>query len=380
MNKLLRPVAALLGTLTGFARRRPLLFTFVVLGLALTVGGGLVFREMQARTKRTLEYATSQINQALATKDMALLATYVDLEAIAAQFAANLARTPGLVPSPKADAKASTTRPKLQETVLESLNGVLKGAEVKESSAAKERSRFLNYLEYKGPVFEDMKPPPVLPGDLLAQMVGRPFTVQAQDGEMGILSTPVEHPGAGISTRLRLLASNSPTGWKVREMANTQELLDLYKKSFDDFNSRREAVFHALNARIREVMSAHCYIILCDVVVDGIMPDGTVKVIVHIDGTNIGKNTLLTAGIRIRLFDAEGGELAEVPIGINNRIPVGTSFRQYYNLELNWPPELVARIKPLQKLRAAWDITAISLDNRLFLFPKPLSELTGNPS
>lgn len=408
MKGLLTPLAALWTAVGGFVRRKTRLCVGVLVGLAVVVGGVLGYGEYQRRTRSTLEFAVSQINQALLLKDMALLAEYVDLEAVATALLRNIEASPGLWPqqaapnasttsntptapgardagketpakegsAPKNAAKGRTER---QQQLLAIIKEALKGGEIKDEPT-KERSRFLKYLEYTGPVFEELKPPLVVPGNLLTQMTERPFTIQGRDGDVGVLATTIVHPVSKDPLHLRLLARKTPSAWKITEIANNAELVGLYKKALEDYANLRESVFHTVNARIREVMGAHCYVIQCSVVVDSVQRDGQVKVIVHLEGSNIGRNTLLTAGLRIKLFGPEGTELAEMPIGINNRIPVGSSFRQYYHLDLDLEPEVAARLKPLQQLKASWEVTSVSLDNRLFIFPKPLSELEGKPS
>lgn len=353
----------------------------------LLIGGYVVYAQWQDRQQRTLEFAVSQINLALATKDMALLERFVEFDPLSKSFAAvmnknaELAKLADVADIIGVDLVSEGREGKVHELVMSVFAQKEGDKEKKETGSAPPPSqKFLDFLEYSGPVLENLRGPSVFPADFIAQLLQKPFAIQGKEGNWGILSTTINHPVAGYTVPLRLLACNTPEGWRVREVANAAELVTLQARSLKKYADYRESVFHSFNARIREVMNAHCFIVLCDVVVNGIQPEeSTVKLIVNLEGTNIGNHGLLSAGIRVELYDDQGHFLHEFPIGINNKIPTGASFRQHWNLEPTFSPEAMAYVKNLKRFKTRWSLTSVSLDNRLFVFPKPIADLKIPP-
>ena len=368
MKNFVTAVTARVATLRAAARRRPRTFAAVaVLGLLLVLGGigyGL-YKKAEART---LDFAVARLNEAIVLRDELALAKFIDFRTFSQDFVR--ATSPWMPNPPTTDETFGERVDAIQWALLERLRRPPVKALTTEEEAKKAEEAAATE-----PRFDQVRPPVLLPETLFEQMAARPWRVQAQEGNLAVIGTEIEHAGWGGVLPLRLVIERQGDIWRVTRLGNAGELAQTYATALQDFRDHRVALFHAENAAIRERMNAYCYILSIDAKVANVKPDGTSLLLIRADGVNIGQGPLINAGLVCTITDAAGGEVARLPLNVPRQVQPGDNFVQQWNVEVSPPPDVLARLSRNSKLTCKWSLTAVTLGIGRFIFPKPESEL-----
>ena len=358
----------LMTSVLDLVRRRPRLCVLGSALLLVLVIGGIAFAMHKKAERATLAYTVARLNQALSTRDAGALAGLVHFRTLAqglVQAAKHRMPSPPATPEAEADLADS-----IQLALLERLRTPVKEVPPKEGSEEAPAEPLA------GPRFEDLHPPKIWPENLIEQIIARPFRIQAEDGDLAVLSTEITHEDWGGKLPLRLVAHREAGNWRVTEVANAAALAEGYYAAREAFLDHKVAVFHADNARIRERMAAYCYITGIEAKVGAVNRDGSVLLLIRADGVNIARDPMINAGLICTIRDEKGAELGQISLNVTRNVLAGDAFVQQWNVELNPPPEVFARLTRTSRLTCSWALTAVTLGGGRFLFPKPESDLT----
>ncbi len=372
MNLFIRAFASLI----RLTKQHSTLVSGIITGVLVTL---LAYGVWTYYKVRTLPYMVEQVNLAIAEKNLPLLNEFFHEGTVVDELLRHVSSSSegrrALVALAQKDSKGQVSLLHYKSSLLKALHDLL--LEETKSPPPKPTTLFNRFVGYKGPTFETLLLPKPLPGNLYEQLVARPFTVQVLSGTTAIISTTLIDPSYPAPMTLRLLAREMPQGWRLLGVANMKDLVARYLNATQNYAKERENLFHAHNERVKKSMQEHCHVTLCRVLVNTIH-EGQLNLIVHIDGENKGKATMMSAGFSITIYNEHMDKLITFPLGINTRIAPGQNFRQTYHLDVNVPPALAKNLAQGQELRTTWELTSVALNNRLFLFPRPLSELRGN--
>lgn len=350
----------------------------IVVSVLVLMGVAVTLYVRQRREKAGLEYAVEQLNAAVASGDLAALSRWVDFDELTGSLADIWNRVRSETPPTGAGRRA--LQHKMQAALHEAFSEPPRATpEQEEKNEGKAGS---------GPKVEEEKkgfttipsPVPVLPEDFAAQLAAEPFRVRGRDGDHGLAATQIRHPGLGLQLPLQLAALRTSSGWRFTRLANADHVVRIWKKANEDFHIRREALFAARNAEIREIMNRHCCITECRAGVAKVEKDGSVLITVDLEGTNTGNEVLRSAGLYCRLEDQQGNLVDEKQISFSRRLEPATPFRQYWNFDYEPGTPQARLLLQRRGLVCKAEVQAVSLENGKLLYPHPYSELEEAPS
>lgn len=351
----------------------------IVVSALVLIGVAAAVYVHQRREKAGLEYAVEQLNAAVASGDLAALSRWVDFDELTGSLADIWSRVRS--ETPQAGAGRRALQHKMQTALYEAFSEPPHAApEPKEEKDEGKTGSGPKAEEEKKGFTTIPSPVSVLPENFAAQLAAEPFRVLGRDGDHGLAVTQIRHPGLGLQLPLQLAALRTSSGWRFTRLANADHVVRIWKKADEDFHIRREALFSARNAEIREIMNRHCCITECRAGVAKVEEDGSVLITVDLEGTNTGDEVLRSAGLYCRLEDHQGNLVDEKQISFARRLEPATPFRQYWNFDYE-PGTPQARLLLQQRgLVCKAEVQAVSLENGKLLYPHSYSELEEAPS
>lgn len=359
------------GVASGAKRKKR---RWIIIAVLVLMGVAAAWYLHQRREKAGFEYAVEQLNAAVASGDLAALSRWVDFDELTGSLADIWSRVRS--ETLPAGAGRRALQHKMQAALHEAFSELPRAEpEQKEESKAEKAGSGPKVEEKKKGFTTIPAPVPVLPENFAAQLVAEPFRVRGRDGDHGLAATQIRHPGLGLQLPLQLAALRTSAGWRFMRLANADQVVRLWKKADEDFHIRREALFSARNAEIREIMNRHCCITECRAGVAKVEKDGSVLITVDLEGTNTGNEVLRSAGLHCRLEDQQGNLVDEKQISFSRRLEPATPFRQYWNFDYEAGTPQARLLLQRTGLVCKATVQAVSLENGKLLYPRPYSEL-----
>ncbi len=363
------------GSASGTGKRR-----LIAAALAVLIAAGGGFWLWQRHKKASLDFAVEQLNLALAAGDTAALSRQVDFNALTGELADIWLQ---LKPAPEGTTYAAARR-RLQDRMQHALHRAF--VEPRRAQPAGDESEKVGQAgkdrtpETKTGPFQAVPPPaPDLPEDFVEQLTATPFrAVETADGREAAM-TRISHPVLGLVVDLGLISETTAEGRRFVGTVDAQRTVRLWKERYDAHRLRREALFHARNADIRSLMHRHCLITACRIGTAKVEADGSVLIVLDLEGVNAGDEILRSAHLRCRLRDGAGNLVDELPLNFERRVKPTDGFRQYWNFsyESGTPQaQVLAREKSLS---CTTEVRAVSLQNGRIVYPRPEDELDRRP-
>lgn len=282
------------------SRRGWLVLGLSACGLLVILACGACAWFWHARYTASPSATVDRLNKAIANQDLALLAMLVDSDALATDFAQVVASA-----MPETDIRQAATL--VQMTMLT--------------------------------ILKDETPPhhvlaatlPVLPGNVRAQFVQRPFTLE--EGPTPEARCVVEHPVLGQLT-LRLGLTREGRGWRIRQLVNAAELVHRYNASVQEHEHQRR------EAEIRSIQESKA--MLARTFPDPVCSGGVMRISGNVPllslsmnaGPNPGPQTVEAWGATLTLSHPDGTILATPRIMMRRAIEPGSS------AEGNWSRDI----------------------------------------
>lgn len=320
--------------------------------------------------RRSLEYAVGKINSAIAEGREEDLSPYLNVALLSQRFADTILAYEGKQQAPGEKGRIEgAVRVALQELFQ-------KGEESGERP--KEKAGSHDAKESKGEE-KSTTPPPfgagILPPDTLAQLRREPFQIQTESGKMAVLTAPLENKELKWSTVIKLVARAGTFHWQVTEIGNAEELIREYIMATKKKKTQAIAAYYAENAARREVMNRHYAVSKCEAFLARLGEDADIPLVITLEGANLGKETLVSAGMACQLQKKDGTVLATLPLNAARRIEPGNLFQQSWQVELsrNFPETNILLREPA--LQCSIVLSAVSLGNGRIIYLRPPKEL-----
>lgn len=365
----------------------------VLLALVLILGGGGVAYMRFVNAPPSLEETAAALNFAIKNKSLDELNKYVDFGALSLSVAKAILTAEGTQVADEAKLKelSEKVRVRILDIFKEGGQVGKKGEqsesapvypEGREGAIQRELDKYKTRLEAKNapgpllPPMVDEPRPPVLPDDLARQLAEKPLSVQAREGNFGILASSINNPKAGYEAPLKLLALDSANGWKVVGLSNAQELTARYLEALAKWRGRTIEAFRDENRLRSEVMSKHFHVLSCQAfMAKNLGEQADVPLVITLEGVNMGERGLMSAGMECHLQKKDGTIVASVPLNSARAVASGDSFTQRWQIELpNGLPETKALLAE-NKLYCSTALSAISLSDGRIVHLRPQSEL-----
>lgn len=391
-------------------------FKWVTLGVTLVVlvgaAAGVYIR--QKNWEASFDFALQELNMAVATGDLNLLAKRVDFTLLGRQVVKDIMDNMDATPvsedgpvQPEANRhnprRARWLESEVQKTLFklftEKPQAAGEGTSKKEPDKKDEIP-----AEQRGPLFDraqevlarqaaeaaegkgvdsgppnpdTMVPPPMLPGDLLAQLQNAPFKVEKLTAETATAVTRVEHKKAHMAVTLRLVAQKTPLGWMFTRVDGLGQMVRTYMDELRAFNTYRESLFHARNASMLELMNRTVKIVDCVAMLGVIQKDGSVTLIMRVEGTNTGDDTFSAASMQCVLYDEPEHEVIRQQFGLTNVVKPNENFRINYVQDFEPDDPFNAILRNNKTLTCVPQVTSITLQRGKLLYVKPFSAYTN---
>ncbi len=341
--------------------------------VAVALVGLGVFLLLQYRAS-TLGYTLNRLNQAVATRNVEELARRVDFVSLSHGLALVIAEA---TDRQNAEAVFSMEHD-IQQMLLELFTGKAeKGEESRLPPGYTPPERQKAPLD--DPVFDILKKPThVVPPNLLEQLVARPFALQAEEGDLAVIETAVEHPQLGIELPVRLSLLRDPqTGWQVHDIANAPELVALFLDRVKQMEQDAQAAFEAENDRLLALMNTYYHVESCRAVLFPPDADDVVRLRLVLTGRNLGERELVASATMGELLDQDGAVIGTLRLENVRSVRAGDTFEHawFYSFE-NRYPEVVAMLEAKSVSCRAIPAT-VSLGKGQLLYPRKLEDLPG---
>jgi hypothetical protein len=326
------------------------------------------------RQRSTLEYAVRGVNEAIRQKDRVALAGYVDFVNLSEKLArAVLARTP--------DA-GEDDLPRYQDAVQRHLLEIFSPeAAVAGKNAIGANAPSAAGRPLEDPVFNILREPlAVLPGDLLEQLQERPFAIQRQDRDVGILASSVDHPDLEQSFEIHLTAVRADGTWRITQVSNARQLADAFLDKVDELKGKAVHAFEEENARILSLVGAYYHVDDCRPVLFVPSPeqkDGIVQLRVTISGSNMGKQEIVASAVIADFADRNGRFLTSMRLENQRAVKPGESFVHawFYDFE-----EEFAEVETLRQADGVFCTARpvnVSMGRATMLYPRDIDDFPG---
>lgn len=221
-----------------------------------------------------------------------------------------------------------------------------------------------------------LKEPPVFPADLLTQLRERPFGVRRVSDTEAIVTTKVKHPQANMNVTINLHATNTPLGWRFDRIDGVGDMVRVYTAELRGFHLNREALFHARNAQILERMNRTAKVLDCEAMLAAERTDGSVAMILRVNGLNSGEDTFTAASITCRLYDGPDNEVLKQNFGLTQTVKPGKNFRIDYVQDYDATEPLSGVLRRQKRLACVPQVSSITLDSGQLLYVRPFMRYT----
>lgn len=382
----------------------------IVLMIAGTAAG-TYYRQKQ--WEDSFDFALLELNMAIASGDLALLARRVDFNALsrtaAMDIMENMDATPvsqeGPVP-PEENRRNPRRVQWLEVEVQKSLMKVFTEKPKVEKEPAKKEGDKKDEVpaEQRGPMFDraqealakkaaeaeakvvtshepqdpdTLKPPPLLPPDLITQLITRPLQKERLTQDSATAVTKVDHKSAHMLMTLRLKARKTLEGWKFTSVDGLGQIVRIYMDELRAFNTYRESLFHARNVSTLERMNRTVKILDCVAMLGAEQKDGTVTMIMRVEGTNIGDEIFSAASVQCFLYDEPEHEVLRQQFGLTNVVKPNDNFRIDYVQDFEADDPFNAVLRKHKTLTCVPQVMSITLQEGKLLYVKPFSAYTG---
>lgn len=320
--------------------------------------------------RRSLEYAVEQINGAIAEGRKEGLSPYVDVALLSRHFADTLLAYEG-------KQQATGERARIEGAIRVALQELFQNGE-EAGEKPKEKTGSADTKDGKGKEENKTSSPlgsGILPPDTLAQLRRKPFQIQTESGKMAVLAAPLENKELKWNTVIKLIARAGTFHWQVTEIGNTEELIQEYIMAIKKKKTRAIAAYYAENAARRELMNRHYAVSKCEAFLARLGEQADIPLVVTVEGANLGKESLVSAGMACQLQKKDGTVLATLPLNAARRIEPGNLFQQSWQVELSrsFPETGVLLREPA--LQCSIVLSAVSLGNGRIVYLRQAKEL-----
>ena len=397
--------------MSGFSLRNMPRKRRVGIGLVafFLVAAPSLFFLSRAFNHESLQEATAALNAALAARDMEQLNRYIDFNMLSLGFA------DAILEVKNSDKRDGDERRAISEAVQKELLAAFRSEasgesekeqaaspEQEEGAAGKEEAEGSKDLpkEVRAAIAKALqrerakkaaaqgwddatsKPVPLeqrpafLPDDFVWQLAHSPFYVTGGDDSLGLLTTTVRHGDAGYETPIRLAMHNTSNGWRVIGVANARELVRTHDKALDTWRERVVTGFRAENRRRLDIMHKHYQVLSCKAfLAKNLGAESDVPLVITLEGVNIGRYKLMSAGMSCMLYGQDGSLAASVPLNTTKIVEPGDPFSQLWQLELPRDLEQTRRLLAEPSLSCSVKLSAVSLSNGRMIHERPQSDL-----
>lgn len=121
---------------------------------------------------------------------------------------------------------------------------------------------------------------------------------------------------------------NTSNGWRVIGVANARELVRTHDKALDTWRERVVTGFRAENRRRLDIMHKHYQVLSCKAfLAKNLGAESDVPLVITLEGVNIGRYKLMSAGMSCMLYGQDGSLAASVPLNTTKIVEPGIRFR-----------------------------------------------------
>lgn len=274
------------------------------------------------------EYALREIEQALREYDTKRFAASVDRDALAAQLARQLSTKPVM--------QAGNPVPDAQELTKATLAALLQ-LTTPPSADAKEEPHANSTSTPNGSGKDTLPAPPRIPGPipegLGALIANQGLRLFAREGALAIAATEVAHEQLGVEYPLRLAMQKGFWKWRVTEIANAEELRDIYDQRVASLKAAYRESVDAFNARTRALMASRLSITASYAGLDTLTEANDRVLILRVEG-HMKDIAPRKVGFTFRIIDADGKPVHTV------RLVMGTPLSHDGHFAESWPISL----------------------------------------
>lgn len=367
----------------------------ICLAALLIVIAATIFFVRRAEHRQTLAEATASLNGAIRARNLEQLNLYVDFDALSRNLADAVLAARG-VENPNEDQRRAIAAD-VQNALLSAFKNASSGEDGAPADDAEEKAKASpmdlkeriaeaiskkeaeQYRKKEDPLSQPvpLEPrPPLLPLDFARQLADKPLRIQGSDGYIGILSTTIDHPKAGYQTPLKLLMRGSSKGWRVIGVSNAAELVALHTMAMQGWRDRVSAAFRVENVRRFDLMNKHYQVLTCRAfLATNLGAKADVPLVVTLEGVNMGRQTLMTAGLICELRAKDGTVLAAVPLNTARSVAPGDAFSQRWQMELSRDLPETQKLMAVPSLTCTTRLSTISLGDGRIVHQQPPSEL-----
>lgn len=220
------------------------------------------------------------------------------------------------------------------------------------------------------------KEPPMFPGNLLTQLREKPFGIRNVSEQEALVTAKIKHPQANMNVTLNLHAQNTPQGWRFDRLDGVGDMVRVYMAELRNFHLNREALFHARNAQILELMNRTAKVLDCEAMLASERPDGSAVMLLRVNGLNTGEDTFTAASITCRLFDGPDTEVLKQNFGLTQIVKPGKNFRIDYVQDYDANDPLAIVLRREKRLACVPQVSSITLSNGRLLYVRSFMRYT----
>ncbi|OXS28548.1 MAG: hypothetical protein BCS36_10370 [Desulfovibrio sp. MES5] len=342
--------------IVAFARQHTLALAASVLVLIVIVISFSGWRYYQYR--QSSQYAYEILRDALKTADTETIAALVDFNSLSGSLAKDLVQNYPFLKAGKDQIRQVDDM--IQTALLKQIR--TKQEPVKDEPDLKIRLRTPLYA---------------LPPDFLAQLAST-LSLQTSSEGTALLTAKARHPLLDKNFLLILRMDQTPTGWHVRKLVNSPELVRQFREAqLERMTAQRQMILDkntATEKRIKDLFPLQP----CSASA-GLLSDGnTLLLVVHVLARNIGTVSVNNMNLFAEFSSATGEFLLSRHLNAVQPTHPGEDFERNWTIELDGGSELGRRVlngQPLQ-CKAAWK--TLGLDNGEVLHiseaPAPIEE------
>lgn len=414
MASALAKLASAPGWLAGWCKSHKIISAGILVVIIVSVAG--VMYERDRRWQASFTLALQELNAAIASGNLDVLAKRVDFIALSRHAAREVMLNMDLSPTgpygpqlPDTMRTDPTQLRAMEEAIQKRLIRLFtekpteipgeapaqpkkeapKGEEVPEAQrgplydkaqslladAKKEASKSSSRAA-EPPNPDALKEPPAFPGNLLTQLHENPFVVRNESQTEALVTCKVKHPQANMNVTLNLHATNTPMGWRFDRLNGVGDMVRVYMAELRNFHLNREALFHARNAQTLELMNRTAKVLDCEALLASERPDGSVVMLLRVNGLNSGEDTFTAASITCRLYDGPDNEVLKQNFGLTQTVKPGKNFRIDFVQEYEEDEPVAVILRREKRLVCVPNVSSITLEAGRLLYVRPFMRYT----
>lgn len=320
------------------------------------LGAGGYFGWEQYKYRQTSQFAFERLKAALMPPDPRQMASLVDFNSISGDLAAAIQKN---FPFFMEGADQERNIRHLLQTAL--LKRFLNKEEPKRAPDKEESEEEL--------LKKDLE---ILPPDFLTQFLAS-MNVRETSGDTALITAKVENPLLKPDFTIVLSMHKTRDGWKVRHVANAEEVTAQLREAMLSRHARLRNVYLDKNSATTRRMNQLLPIESCSVNAGLLSDRRTLLMVVHVIARNRGDFQINNFNLDATIVGRSGNVVVRRFLNVARPVAPGEDFNHRWNFELDSSSELaqsILRNEPLQ-CRAAWQTLGLGNSEVLHIVEVP---------